>query len=430
MERQGPTAARKKPPLGWPVVADEEGQEDEGPLFAWLPPEDRLWRHPSEVGADGPAPVPRPRPSWPATHVWTVALAAGLVGALLTSALLVVTGSLFPRATTRVIEGTETPTSLLTNQTDPPGGAAQTWPQVAKALAPSVVAVTSSVGGSGGQTGSGVIFETGAGTTDIITSKDLLQSGGSVQVQFNDGRSLPAHLVGTDQATDIAVLSVPVKDGNLPYWGTVANLSDAQSVLAMGASTASDGGYVQGTVTGLDQAVPDQNDSMLVGMVAISGGPVPSGTDGGAVVDQAGEVVGIDTASAATSSSSQSVTYAVPVDQAMRVANQIISKRQPTHPWLGIEASTDVTQAKGGPAGALVTQVYPGTPAWSAGLRPDDIITSIAGQRVTSSAMVTSVVANMRVGRRVAVSFQKGQVQFRRVLVVTNQPPVLSINPS
>lgn len=404
-------------------MADDEGQEEDGPLFAWLPPEDRLWRHPSEVGTDPAnpsAPHSSSRTAWPPNHLWSVAVAAGLVGALVASALFVATGSLYPRSTTKFVDQPVTPTSLLTNKTTPSGNAVPTWPEVAKTLAPSVVAVSSSVAGAGEQTGSGVIFLGGDSKTYVITSSDLLQSGGDVRVQFNDGRTMPAKVVGTDQVTGISVLSVSVTDQSLPVLGSVAYLSDAQPVLAIGASTGAGSNYTQGTISSLDQAVPDQNDTMLVGMVAVNGGQVSPTTDGGAVVDQAGEVVGVET-DAASTGSDQPMAYAVPVDVAYRVARELISRRSPTHPWLGVESASDVA---GG--GALVGGVYPGSPAARIGVRPTDIITAIAGQRVTSSGMLTSVITNLPVGRRVAVDFRKGQRSFRRVAVIGNQPTVVN----
>lgn len=399
-------------------MADDEGQEEDGPLFAWLPPEDRLWRHPSEVSADPNQPT-RPFPSgrggWPANHLWSVAVAAGLVGALVASALFVATGTLYPHSTTRVIEQPVTPTSLLTNKTTSSGADGATWPQVAKMLAPSVVAVSSSVAGAGEQTGSGVIVLGGGSKTYVVTSSDLLQSGGALRVQLNDGRTVTAKLAGSDQVTGLSVLSIPVTHQNLPVWGSVAALSEAEPVLAIGANTSSGSNYTQGTVSSLDQTVADQNDTTLVGMLAITGSQASPTTDGGAVVDQAGEVIGIET-NAASTGSDQSMAYAVPVDVAYRVAIEIVTHRPITHPWLGVESSVD------GGGGALVGPVYPGSPAARIGLRPDDIITDIAGQRVTSSGMVTSVITAYPVGRRVAIDFRQGKQTFHRVAVIGNQP--------
>jgi putative serine protease PepD len=410
-------------------VGNDDGQEDDGPVFPWLPPDDRLWRHPSEVGP--PVDAPAADPVGPAGHVWTVAIAAGVVGALVASAVLIAVGSMHARTTTKIVTvpSPRPPTSILANATL--SGGAMLWPQVVEYVAPSVVAVSTTVGGSQSESGSGVIFAGGGKETDIITAYDLVSGGGTISVSFNGGQSQKAKLVGKDPTTGIAVLSVDSTGHALPAMGTVSELSRAQEVLALGASDANASNYTEGDISGLDDSVTDQSDSTLVGMLAIGGGPISPNTDGGAIVDQSGWVVGIYSLAASGGSSDQDESYAVPIDTAMHVALDLMAGKKPTHPWLGIASATDVststTARPGRSAGASIGAVCADSPASHAGLKQGDLVTAVGGQPVRSSASLITILSHDRVGRLVKVGYRVPQGRaLTATLRVADEPSNLA----
>ncbi len=406
-------------------MGSDDDQEDEGPLFAWLPPEDRLWRHPSEIDPDAITPVTGG--SQPAGHVWTVAMAAGLVGALVASALFVATGTLRSH-TTRVLEPIATPSSVLTNDnhTSPSATSSSGWAGVASSLAASMVGVSSSVGDTVTASGSGIVYAAGGGVTDIITARDLLFNGGTLEVKFDNGASQPAQVIGSDPTTGIAIVAVSGPAPGAPAsYGSVSTVAVAEPVLAVGArADAPDVGT--GTISGLDQSVVDANsDSTLFGMLAITGGPVSDTNNGGAVVDGQGHIVGID--SNVSDPQQQDVAYAVPMDVAMHVANQLLAHVTPTHPWIGVENATDLSTASaaelGVSGGAQIGAVAPSSPAASAGLRPNDIVTSLGGHSIRSSgALIQVLVADTHPEQRVRVDFLREGSAHRATVLVQNQP--------
>jgi putative serine protease PepD len=345
-----------------------------------------------------------------------------VVGALVASAVLIAVGTMHARTITKIVNvpAPRPPTSVLANKTVSGNGV---WPPVVQSVAPSIVAVSTMVGGSQTESGSGVVFDIGTNVTDIITAYDLVSATGSIDVSFDGGQSQKAKLVGTDPTTGIAVVSVASTNHVLPSFGTISELSPAQAVLALGANDADASNYASGPITSLDYAVTDQNDNTLVGMLAIGGGPVPANTDGGAIVDQAGGVVGIYSLAASGGSSDQDLAYAVPIDTAERVALLLIAgQKKPTHPWLGIASAIDVS------TGTSIGSVCPNSPAARAGLKPGDLVTAVGGQRVESSASLITIVSHdARVGQSVRVAYHAPQGRARSVLLqVANQPATLS----
>jgi putative serine protease PepD len=410
-------------------VGIDDGQEEEEPALPWLPPEDRLWRHPSEVGSDGPSPTQPLSRSFPSGgQVWTVAMAAGLVGALVASALFMATGNLHIRTKT-VVEPIATPTSVLTNATKQVSPAANdaSWAGIASNIDPSVVAVSSAVGGTGTTNGSGVIYAVSNNVTDIITASDLLMQGGTVTVTFANQTSQTAKEVGSDPITGIAVVSVTAKGRNdEPSYGSVSSVAVAEQVMPLGARQPDGADVVQATIGGLDESVVNsENDSdTMYGMLAITGGPVSSETNGGPVVDSGGAIVGID--SDVSNAQQQDVNYAVPIDIVRHVATQLIAHIPVTHPWVGIEDAADLStlaatqlDVKGG---AQVGAVAPGSPAAGAGLQTNDIVTSLNGQAVGSSGWLIEILASLQPDQRVQLEYLHDGLPLTRMITIKNQP--------
>jgi putative serine protease PepD len=413
----------------------DEGREDDGPLFAFLPPDDRLWRHPSEIGDVPTEPNPTVPPSparsiatlaRPVARTWSVALAAGLVGALIASGVFVGTG-MAGRQTT-VVEPVMTPATVALEATS---GASQSgvanWPSIANALAASVVAVRVSNEGNL-QTGSGVLYAAGDNQSYLITAQDLVAGGGSVVVVFTNGEVQDARLVGSDPLTGIALLATAGAHRSFPPFGSVSNVEIAEQVLAVGTRLANSSPVVTGAVSGLDQAVTTgSNDGdTMVGMLALSGATLPQTSDGGALVDPNGEVVGIATDVTSTDPSAQGVAYAVPIDVAEHVATQLLAGQTPTHPWLGIDDATDLTGAAatqlGVTGGAVVGMVDAGSPASAAHLQPDDIVIAFDGHAVTSSGALVTLLSQCQPGERTTLTFLRQAKKLTVTVTVGDQP--------
>lgn len=404
---------------GSPVDAD--GEED-GPLFAWLPPEDRLWRHPSEGGGSGfgPAPSGPPRPGrlgrlagaggggWGRT--WTVALIAGLVGALSASAIGVTSG--WWGHDTTVVRSVipSTPAVSLADA----GGAATNWTAIDDSVAASVVSITVE-GAAGPQQGSGLVILGGPdGEAFVVTDASLFDpaSGGGfeggIEVTFLSGAVAKGRLVGQDPLSGLAVVGVANQARAVPAdTGSVADLHDADPVLAVGARDVSSLSF--GEVSGEDRDVDLADGSDMDGLIGVTMPSMSTTAAGGPLVDQNGLVVGVTVNIDPVDSTASQLTFAVPIDEVTRVVSDLIDQKPASHPWLGVADAADVPSMMahqlGLSGGVQVGGIESGSPAARAGLRTDDIITSFAGQPVVSAGTLTALLEGCQPGRTVAVAY-------------------------
>lgn len=405
----------------------EDGQEDEGPLFPWLPPEDRLWRHPSEVGDAGAAGGHRP-PSHRAlshhavrhqvTRLWTVALLAGVAGALVVSGLFVATGSLRQRT---VIEPLPPDNATLTTDPSPdPPQPTQSgdWTAIAEDVSQSVVSVQ--LEGNGPEVGSGVIFKAVDGFTYVITADDLFTNGRSnITVSFSNGATVAAKWVGADAVSGIAVLAVRGTNFQLPQFGSVSTMRVADQVMAVGARTTSQDAVQSGLVASLDTGLASSTGTTMLGLISVTGVSTPQAADGGALVDADDEVIGINTDMTAANSNQENVDYAIPFDLAEHIADQLVAGVKPTHPWIGVDGATDAVSKTGG---AVVGSVQPGSPASLAGIRTGDIITRFYGQPVTTSGSLVTLLAECTDGQSAGITWLHNGVSHTATVRVTEQP--------
>ncbi len=417
-------------------VEPDDGAEEDGPFSPWLPPDDRLWRHPSEAPPAGAGELPAPdqKNRTPATsslksrfrgqasRLWTVAVVAGLVGAVAASGLGMMTG-VFQRETTvvhSVISTGSGSSQTLTSDAAP----AVNWSQVDDNIAQSVVEIDVSTA-SGPASGSGFLFTSGDRESYVITDSALVADANDIRVTFNAGDQYHAHLIGDDPVSGVALISVPTWEHSFPLLGTVASLQIANELLAVGARTAS-GSVLEGSVTAEDRAVDVAGGATMQDLIAVSGPPLPSGAAGGPLVDAEGEVVGVTLDLSPVDAADQNLTFAVPVDVAMHVVQQMLAGISVTHPWLGVTSSSDITSGVaaqyGLPGGAQVEQVSPGSPASQLGLSPSDIITSFDHQPVISSGSLTQLLSQAQTGHRVMISYLHAGKPIQGTVVVWNQP--------
>ncbi|MEV0196242.1 trypsin-like peptidase domain-containing protein [Nonomuraea sp. NPDC050691] len=293
---------------------------------------------------------------------------------------------------------------------------------VAAKLEPSVVMIQ----GSSGE-GSGVVL-----TADglVLTNNHVVVGagqGGQMTVKFSDGKSAKASVVGTDPASDLAVIRAEGVSGLTPaQLGDSDQLKVGAPVLAIGSPLGLQGSVTAGIVSALDrtltvggeqqqQQIPpgwgQQRGSGQPSEVTTIGGAIQTdaainpGNSGGALVDAAGQVVGINTAIATNGGSSGSigVGFAIPINTAKQVADQLIKGGKVSHAYLGVS----VTDATGDVSGALVRQVIEGSPAAKAGLQEGDLITKIAGKPVDGGDTVVGQVRGFKVGQQVQITYMR-----------------------
>jgi S1-C subfamily serine protease len=349
------------------------------------PPDDRLWRHPSELRVLGMGRGDQRR-----SPVWLV-LAAGVAGALVTLGVLALLGRLGEgedRADPAVIREAARPAAA------PLAGSASVV-RIAEEVRPAIAKVRVR-GDQAASSGSAVLYRDDG---HLLTNAHVVEGADAIEVSLADGSMHEASVVGTDQLTDIAVLRIATAADGRPYptavLGTAVDLAVGQPVVAIGSPLGLAGGssVTTGVVSALGREVEAEGTSLL-DMVQTDAAISP-GSSGGALVDGTGAVIGITTAVGVSEVGAEGLGFAVPVDVARSVAEEIITTGRAVHVWLGVTGSDlDRRSAEelGVRGGARVEQVVDGSPADEAGVVPSDVVVAVEEEPVASmSALVIAL---------------------------------------
>jgi putative serine protease PepD len=307
-------------------------------------------------------------------------------------------------------------TSLGTGVSTAPDTTPGSVASIARNVVPVVVSIDVTLNGGSG-TGSGVIVDK-AGY--IVTNNHVVGDAQTISVTLADGTTADAKLVGTDPETDLAVVKANVTGLPVATLGRSNHLSVGDPVVAIGSPLGLKGTVTSGIISALNRSVdvPGENGGKPIVLVnAIqTDAAINPGNSGGALVDRAGRVIGINSAIASLGgvfggeSGSIGVGFAIPIDEARSVAEEIIRTGHATHPFLGINGS-DLTpqtaQRFGLPIkqGALVLEVTPDGPAARAGLKARDIIVRLGDSDITSMGDLIGAIRRHRVGETVDVTY-------------------------
>lgn len=384
----------------------EQPDDDiDGPSTAsWLSPDDRLWRHPSEVGFLRTAREARPTP-------WSLGLLSGTIGALLVFGVMAVAGFFRPPT---VLEERAVPLVA------PARGAEIDIPTLAARARPAIVKVEVRTA-AGESSASGVIFRSDG---HVLTNAHVVEGASELTVQMADGERVPGRVVGGDPETDLAVVKIQGMDLPVVTLGRSTGLRVGEMAIAIGSPLGLDGGpsVSVGVISALSRSVRGQDGTPLLDMIQTDASIAP-GSSGGALLDRTGAVVGITTAIAIDArAGGESLGFATPVEVARDVAHQLIDTGHVVHAWLGIEGedviATD-SDDENSTDGALVRQVLPGSPADKAGIIAGDVITSLEGRPVKSMLMLMVNLRTHSPGDAVAVKLRRnGQVSEVRTVLV------------
>jgi putative serine protease PepD len=294
--------------------------------------------------------------------------------------------------------------------------AACTATSVAEATVPSVVTIEVGASSAGGaSTGSGEFFQQGG---YILTNNHVVAGaamGAAVHVVLSDGQRLSATLVGRDPLTDLAVIRAPgAESPPLIALGSSADLVVGQPVVVVGAPLGLSSSVSSGIVSALARTVQvpgggTSQSALLVDAIQTDAAINP-GNSGGAMVDCSGQLVGVPTAGAAvpgSSGGSIGLGFAIPVDIARTIADELIAHGRVSHANFGLAAvpvTGPVAQRRGLPEGLYVTTVQAGGPAAAAGLRPGDVITEVDGQPALSPDQLVELTITRKAGDTVALT--------------------------
>jgi putative serine protease PepD len=317
---------------------------------------------------------------------------------------------------------------------------APNWAVTAGVVSPSVVSITVT-GSSGTGQGSGVIYDTAG---HILTNNHVVTGGGSgstLTVTLSDERTFGATVVGTDPSTDLAVIKLTNGPADLQpiSLGDANTLKVGDPVMAVGNPLGLAGTVTTGIVSALNRPVttsdqstdPSQQSTNPVVTNAIqTSAAINPGNSGGALVNANGQLVGINSAIASlgssTDSSSQSgsigIGFAIPVNEAKLIANQLLASGTAVHPLLGVSATDGVvTDGSSKRAAAVLGSVVSGSPADHAGLKAGDAIVAVDGNPIDGSLSLVAQIHEFTVGNTVTLTVvRNGQPSNVNVTLAAN----------
>lgn len=403
------------------------------PAFgAGSPPPPGVQHHASQPGSR--------RPGWLALGGAT--LTAALLASLLTAGAI----KTFDPATQPVGSSSSSaaPSAAARGPVTSSTAANPDWEAVSASASQSVVAIQVSSGQSGAE-GSGVVLDTQG---HVLTNNHVVAAGQTITVVFSDGRGYSAKVVGTDPSTDLAVIKIENPPSGLKpiTLGDSGAVKVGDPVMAVGNPLGLSNTVTTGIVSAVNRPVttqaeestPDQSqqadptdpfglgqgqDQQGQGSSAGSGSDpvvtnaiqtdaaVNPGNSGGALVDVQGRLIGITSsiASMGTSSGGQAgsigIGFAIPVNLAKNIADQIIATGKASHAWLGVQLGDKGVTLDGAQyQAAVVGQVLAGSPAESAKLQADDAIIAIDGEAVNGAESLTAQIRERKPGTEVTLT--------------------------
>ncbi|GAA1481828.1 trypsin-like peptidase domain-containing protein [Gordonia sinesedis] len=280
--------------------------------------------------------------------------------------------------------------------------------RVARSVEKSVVAVETRAASSF-ETGSGFVIDKNGYvlTNNHVISTAANDRGAKLEVVFFDRTRVGARIVGRDPKTDLAVLKVDnVANPTVSTIGTSNDLQIGEEVVAFGSPLGLDRTVTSGIVSALHRAVPLRPDAASDTDAVIDAiqtdAAINPGNSGGPLVNDKAEVIGISTAGLVPGGGSIGLGFAIPIDEAMPIAQALIRDGKVNHPQIGVNASSVRNDRV---LGAQVRNVIDGGPAARAGVRENDVITSFGDRPIESADELTVAVRTAKIGQQVPFAY-------------------------
>jgi len=403
--------------------------EDDPSAFREAPaPDDRLWRHPSEMAVGPPAsgtPLGTKSPKRPSGHrpTWAVAGVSAVVASLVSTGLVVTLVGTRSRSTSSdvaVERQIVRPRTASTVSSSP-------VVDIAERLRPAIVQLKVQAADRS-TTGSGVVFRSDG---HVLTNAHVVESATVIRVAMANGQEMGAHLVGTDPETDTAVVKLDGGPFPVATLGTAVDLRVGQTTMAMGFPLGLAGGpsVSGGMVSALHRQVrttgaTNQARTALVDMIQTDA-PIAPASSGGALLDGNGAVIGITTSVESGDPVGAGFGFATTIDVARSVADELIRTGKVVHSWLGIEggdldAATALDLNLEG--GAMVAVVADASPAQRGGLATRDVIVAVDGHTVASMGDLVMVLRSHAPGDSVVVKVVRDRRSRTAAITLVERP--------
>jgi len=272
--------------------------------------------------------------------------------------------------------------------------------------------------------GSGVIVSKEG---HILTNHHVIAGMTEVRVQLTDGRNLAAALIGSDPATDIAVLRIDAPGIEPLPLGDSDVLRVGQQVFAVGNPYGLDESVTRGIVSAKGRQM--SSDSAIEHIQHDAA--VNQGNSGGPLLNVRGEIIGINSQIFSRTGGWQGISFAIPSNTARRVLDGIIKRGRMVRSYLGVvmQEITPVLAKNFGLAdaeGAIITEVAPDSPAARSGLLPGDVVRMVNGKRVKGMQQLRQIIASTEVGQELEIGFIRGGAEAKVKAKIVEMPAALS----
>jgi len=259
----------------------------------------------------------------------------------------------------------------------------------------------------------------------VLTNNHVIEAADEIEVALNDGRKLPARIVGRDPESDLAVLQIK-SDGKLKAitFGRTEQLRVGDVVLAIGNPFGVGQTVTMGIVSALGRSHLGINtfEDFIQTDAAIN-----PGNSGGALIDTAGTLVGINAAIYSRSGGSLGIGFAIPVSLARSVMEQIIQNGSVTRGWIGVEVqaiTAELADSFGmvSSEGTLISGVMRGSPAERAGVKPGDVLLAVEGRKVNDPQAMLEAIAALAPGRKAGFELRRGKEKLELKVEIGRRP--------
>lgn len=250
----------------------------------------------------------------------------------------------------------------------------------------------------------------------ILTNDHVVEDADEIEVTLPDGRRYPATVIGQDKRSDVAVLKIEGEDLPMLAMGNSDQLRTGQWVIAVGNPFGNvvnnpDPTITVGVVSALHRSLDvGEQDGRFYGNLIQTDAAINRGNSGGPLLNLKGEVVGINTLIFSTTGGNQGIGFAIPINHAKRVYENIIGGKEITYPWLGIwiqPLNRDINKQFGLETeglGALIFKIQEGSPAEKAGIQVGDVVLKIADKDIRNPHDLVNIVSGLEVGQKVKVN--------------------------
>jgi S1-C subfamily serine protease len=403
----GGDSLQRHPADAGALEAERDGQGVDEP--------DDPWRDPGAPAALGTPALPKATPAYSTAGMGKLGVREVLFGSKVSYVALAVlliialvigfAGGWIGRTTAQVVEAFTT--SKVTLETDDnPEQPAGRFAKVAAAVADSVVTVEA-VSDQEGSQGSGVVIDPRG---YIVTNNHVISEAAAnpsqykTTVVFNNGKEVPANLVGRDPKTDLAVLKVDNVDNlAVARFGDSEKLHVGDEVIAAGAPLGLRSTVTHGIISALHRPVPlsgDGSDTDTVIDGVQTDASINHGNSGGPLINMDSEVIGINTAGKSLSDSASGLGFAIPVNEVKQVVETLIKDGKIAHPTLGLTArsvSNDIA------SGAQVANVKAGGPAEKGGILENDVVVKVGNRTVADADEFVVAVRQLTIGQEAPI---------------------------